>query len=698
MPSPDPFRETEAEKKDESPESKKGGGSTEKKKPNATWDRSNYSIGDDKDLVSDLNTRAESGQKRGVSDIPTNANGNKFPIGIIPPSIDNSLGDWKQTTPTQFLPYPNIDAKSGFTKPPIYPSDIFNLNFDETKLRNGATQPVLDKIAERKKYYNLYKDDAGKQFTHLLDYFAAQKGLGSLRPIPTGTYDNGETKVVNTSDIYLGSSMFIKTPDDNEDPTILGFDLKIKTDDSPLFNGSIEKFIAQFGELGNSEIAARGPILVRFKEQLNKFLKNDLPVSKNSPTFNGGSGVKTYYLKKIGGLDRLVDSSDGNEIKQFIDYGKDFITLDFYEDVTQNIGYLASLYKALSYSRIHGKQPIPENLLRFDLDIEITEIRKYNRVFKGLAENKLDFYVDKISKYVYTLYECQFFFPSLPHGGDLAMADISPSGFVADYQIKMNYKFSTMKFTKFTFDTIETGGSASVTQRIISEYNINNKKKDPSEVGPNETLNNGILDGEINSRPATENASTAGGVDPSGGAVDAGESKGGDLDAAKKAQESSGPENKPGTPEWKEKQVDKSIAENNAKKQTITNETDTTNTEVEPVKGTTGTLKSVIERSAVLEARENRLKGVVEREILTPLENLGRNLKKAAVSELSSQILSQAGLLNKTLGNLNNTLLGGVSPPTNVYTSIQNPLFNSAAGNLRNFVGQSVRGFFTKLF
>ena len=510
-----------------------------------------------KETETALQQKATNGKKRGVDDLPTNLNGNRFPLDLKGPSIDSGLGDWRQTA--KDFQYPGFESKSGFTKPLSVPVEISKLNFDPKKLKNES-QPALERIKTRKQYYNLFDDYADKQFTHLLDYFSAQIGLGDLRPIPAGTYVNGQTIGPNTKDIYLGS--FIKTLDDNEDPTMLGYDLKIRTADSPLFNGVVESFIKQFGDYGNSEIASRGGILAAFKEQFFKFFRTD---SSFRPEFDGNDGVKAYYLKKLTGLNKLNDTSDSSESKQFVDYGKDFITLGFNEDVTQNAAYLASLYKALSYSRLNGKQILPENVLRFDVDVEITEIRKYKRVFKNIADNKLQFVADKISKYTYTLYECQFFFPNLPHNDSL---DLSGAAAVEDFELKFNFKWSTLKFSKFYYNTEN--------EIVINEFGLDNKYLNPTSLKPNSTNNNVIVDGAITSLPNTEIPKETGGVEIDTGAkIEPSTDKGGDLDPIKKADQSNGGE---------AKQPDDLV-------------TDTTDSEVKPTLGNLGSVGSQISKS-----------------------------------------------------------------------------------------------------
>jgi len=443
-------------------------------------DKGNKIFGQDDPTISAIKKSAQQGQKRGVS--KTTNGGGSFPAPLVSPlATDGSLGDWLSSTPVQFLPYPGIESKTGFTEP--LSTDYATQHFDS----NNKPNTTPDSLDQRKQVYNFFNDFAGKEFTHLLDYFMDQQGqvsgsIGTQRPIDT----SGNSDL---SSIYLGS--FIRTMDDNEDPTMLGYDINIKLSDSPLFNGTIETFITQFSGLGNTEIGSRTDILSKFKEQFFRFLKTDSPTTSKSPSFidTTGSGVKVYYMKNLSGLNNLVESGDGEKIKSFIDYGKDMITLEFNEDVSQNIGYLSSLYKSLSWSRINGKQIIPENLLRFDVDITITEIRKFNRVV-GNKTKTLEIYADLISKYTYTLYECQFFFPTMPHGDSL---DMSEAKSIDGYDIKFNYKYSTMKFSKFS-----PGPTPDDTK---SEFIIDNKYADISTIKSKDTNQTTIQSNTISSSP-----------------------------------------------------------------------------------------------------------------------------------------------------------------------------------------------------
>jgi hypothetical protein len=355
---------------------------------------------------------------------------------------------------------------------------------------NSATvNSQYERRNQRYKAYESFGDLSSKQFTHLLDYYMDSSGVPSVDRLPNLSEISNPDSLKG---IYLGS--FIRTTDDNEDPTTLAYDIEIKRDTSPLFNGEIDRFISLIGGLGNSEVSSRSGILEKFKAQIIRFLKVDAAKTEGSPSFlvnsttgeeMSNSGVKTYYLKNLAGLDNLNEQNNSNSQKSFVKYGEDFLTLGFYEDVSQNIGYLSSLYKSLSWSRINGKQIIPENILRFDIDITITEMRKYNRVVAN-SDKTMEVFPDIISRYVYRLYECQFFFDKMPHGDGIDLSAPKP---VDNVDIKINYKFSTLKFLRFINpdeDVISIDNSLVDLNRIPSNSTNNNF------VGPYNTIQSGV--------------------------------------------------------------------------------------------------------------------------------------------------------------------------------------------------------------
>jgi hypothetical protein len=313
--------------------------------------------------------------------------------------------------------------------------------------------------------------------------------------------------------------------EDNEDPILFGFEVKIKSEHSPLLNDELLKFILRYNKL--KEINDRLKILEKFKIELSKYfelssiskvdIKGNLLTQEeanNGPVGIGGgkkddvyiddsgnvfikeqfsdgsrwipSGIdsligsdkyitnKKYYLKKIDGLDKLVEKNTWfDKNKPFVKYdGTELITLTFVEDTTLNIGTLISLYKTLYWDRLKGKNPIPENLLKFDCQIIVSEVRNFvkhkkefydksvvvdddlldeeDRSFKReLEKNRLfsTLYKSKVTKYVYNLYECQFWMDSLSHPASIDMGTEPKTN---DATIKFSYKYSDLSFEKYS--------------------------------------------------------------------------------------------------------------------------------------------------------------------------------------------------------------------------------------------------------
>jgi hypothetical protein len=324
----------------------------------------------------------------------TDLDGKRFPRGFTPP--------------TAFITNPDdTDPRTNNPK---------ELGFQITNRFNPIDQSDIQKTINDN--YYLFNDQPGYEFIHLLD----RNNFSS-----------------SSNEIYLTS--FLETSNDNEDPVSFGYDIIIDFDHSPLFNGSIENFLNSDLFRAYSELSSRVDLVKKFKEQFFKFFKTNSPISSGQR-----SVPKTYYLHKITGLDQLTEVLGGDKVKQFVDYDKDVLTLTLNEDISVNTGYLASLYKMLSYSKINGKKMIPDNLLRFDMEIIVTEIRKYNRVVDNKRIDAIQNFADAMSKYRYRLYECQFIFDKFSHDGTLDMSEPTIS---KGFDLKINYKFTTMKFEKF---------------------------------------------------------------------------------------------------------------------------------------------------------------------------------------------------------------------------------------------------------
>ena len=190
------------------------------------------------------------------------------------------------------------------------------------------------------------------------------------------------------------------TPYENEDPVYFGFEIVINTLNSPIFNGVAADFIDLIG-LTHEEIGGRREILESFNFEIQKFFKfNDLVETNGQitggPYVNGQANYtpppgkyknlynsnlkKRHYIKKIEGLEKLVEANTASGQAAFVKWKTDLIKLSFYEDVTLSTGTLLNLYKLLYWSRKRGKGVLPENILRFDCEIIVSEIRNIGRV------------------------------------------------------------------------------------------------------------------------------------------------------------------------------------------------------------------------------------------------------------------------------------------------------------------------------
>lgn len=314
---------------------------------------------------------------------------------------------------------------------------------------DGST--VLPKKDDKSPYstrdhYLIFNDNATDYFKHGLQV------LNDLNPI--------ENPVNGSSNMRLDN--FKSTPFENNDPVMYGFEIVIDTLNSPLLNGSVTDFITRYQSI--AEIGSRGAIYQDFKHQFIKFFKTNgklnivddaVKLSTNRTNYANTDGQNkfyqpwrsaymAYYLTKVDGLDLLSENNTASTKKYLTDYRKDVIKLTFNEDVSSSIGTLAHLYKLLYWSKPNGKNLIPENLLRFNCEIIVSELRNFNRVVKSNGE--LTVLKDNLSRYVYSLKECQFYFNTNPHDNSI---DMSEPKLFDNYTIEFDYKFSSNKFERF---------------------------------------------------------------------------------------------------------------------------------------------------------------------------------------------------------------------------------------------------------
>ena len=372
-------------------------------------------------------------------------------IGFLPPVLVSptleTLGN--SAIPNKFNKYEFTDWRGQNLKKlnkSLTTEDRFKLGKDFPR-----ENPVLvEKPYSRRDVDLIFGDARSDYFKHGLQV------IDGLNPI--------ENPANGSSDLRL--SQFKETPWEQNDPVMYGFDIIFDSQSSPLLNGSLTDFIVNYN--GVSEISTKRAVYEEFKNQFSKFFKTTTPLgisqsliaitktTTNVANLEGSSSLYSpgkknylgYYLKKVSGLDFLIEQNKGDTIKYTPEYKKDFITLDFMEDVTLSIGTLAHLYKVLYWSKPNGKMLIPENLLRFNCQIIISECRNFNRVKKSVSTQNISVIKDNLSRWVYSVRDCQFYFDKMSVPNEVDLGGQGPQIF-ENYQINFDFKYSSVKLERF---------------------------------------------------------------------------------------------------------------------------------------------------------------------------------------------------------------------------------------------------------
>ena len=487
---------------------------------------------------------------------------------------------------------------------------------------------------------------------------------------------------INISKVGLKAS---ETPKDNEDPLYTGFEIIINNLTSPIFNGTAMDFINKFA--ATSEIASRNDILSDFIFECSKFFKfsseSDLTfLSSTSKVFNTPLNRKRHYIKRINGINKLIESNTPSQQSSFVKYRNDLITLSFYEDTTLELGTLMSLYKSLYWSRINGKNIIPENLLRFDCRIIVSEVRNFTRIRKASGDNEmLQTLKENVSRYVYDLYECQLFFDKMSHGDAVTMESMnSPDS----SEISMSWKYSTMAFERYNYDA--------------NRYkHIDNKQINPMEDTPSNSNNAEITADGFNfnpSMPLEELYNGYSGKDILSSDVKKYRKDPDDTATVNYAEGTINPN--PNTPgiissgiedlkDQDKKQIyQKGLPSNKIDQAAI--DAESTVVESKGLYGKSALNYPKIEDKTAPKDNNSNFKKAGEL--------LLNNVKKAALNEAQRQLNNQFRLVNNSLDKIRNSFgIGRMRDPTNVYSNLPNSqFFFDVKNSLRDFGGDVLGG------
>ena len=202
-----------------------------------------------------------------------------------------------------------------------------------------------------------------------------------------------------------------------EDPTYLGFTIEID-DNSALFN-QVLPFLEKQGAI-RPEFNARKEVYKDFIYKIKQVFNSQESVIEKTQE---SQYIKQHYINSIKGLENLE--------KKFNKWREDKLSVELYEDITMFSSYVAHLYNNLIYSYENGRAMIPENLLKFNLKIKISEIRNLTSIAKLKSSNAEDQQIanalkNNITCLVYTLYDCEFdFFGAKPFEDTITQAGIN---------------------------------------------------------------------------------------------------------------------------------------------------------------------------------------------------------------------------------------------------------------------------------
>ena len=254
--------------------------------------------------------------------------------------------------------------------------------------------------------------------------------------------------------------------DDIEDPTILGFALRIDYSNSPLFNGVAKDSILNYGAKNfidtylkeHREMAYANSYLAEFYDMCNKIF-----ISPEIESDFYKTKYKNSYIYQIDGLDKL-DNRFVNSGKDDTDH--DTLDLTIGEDLRMYVNRMYYLYKNLIWSNNMCKKLIPENLLRFNLYIKISDIRNFTNGIKknnGVVEDD-DGLTNAIrngySRVIYELKDCEFLFDKSLSPNNLIIGGFGDvNNTTASLKLKIKYRkvnriFFSQLFNKELLPTV----------------------------------------------------------------------------------------------------------------------------------------------------------------------------------------------------------------------------------------------------
>jgi hypothetical protein len=211
-----------------------------------------------------------------------------------------------------------------------------------------------------------------------------------------------------------------------EDPTFLGYTIELDQK-SALFTDCLP-FLQQQADKNLLEFKSRIPIYHQFVEKVNQIFNSQESATdeKQKQLF-----IKQHYINSVSGLNNLT--------KKFAEWRKDYLTIQLYEDIAMSTTYLSTLYNNLIYSYDDGRLMIPENLLYFNMNIRISEVRHFTSIMDPELRNNLKYNITCLE---YKLNDAMFdFFETQPIAETITQSGIdAPTVPEAMSSLKIAYK------------------------------------------------------------------------------------------------------------------------------------------------------------------------------------------------------------------------------------------------------------------
>lgn len=179
-------------------------------------------------------------------------------------------------------------------------------------------------------------------------------------------------------------------------------------------------------------------LLRKFREDILKVFVTPSVGAVNlyNDLYNGK--YKNHYIKNIKNLNSLD--------KMFVSYSAETPTcleLELYEDVRLFTTNLKFMYNNFVYNYNKGVRVVPENLLKFNMFIKISEKRTYT------LYNQSDKTISKHTPtLIYQLHGCEFVFDESILGDTISMMGSETQDNFANLKIKIKYKKVTRIFNK----------------------------------------------------------------------------------------------------------------------------------------------------------------------------------------------------------------------------------------------------------